>query len=1127
MRVIAPEYTPDIATASGDAARRCGRIELLALLACSAVVLIGVYLTCAGRAARLAESDAGSAPPLNLHQLAAPDDLVRLLTMFEDERERRAVAAVLYRQATADSTRLDHVGGLAAASIPAADVRSDAHFLRLRARLAFHPGAGTVPVLTPADIVTLKPRLVVRTRQEYAAAVRDAGLRFFAVFWAAHLFRRWRRADDDPVLLPAVMLLSGVGFMTMLALRDPLRDTIAASAFASGVAAGVALLAAASEVDFEASPLRRAVLGPFGMALGLAALLLVFGKGPGSSGVKVNLLGFQPVEVIRLLVILSLAAYFARRLDFLRELSEPPTPSRPWLRHVRLPRWKDVRPLLAGMALVLAFFFLQKDLGPALVLSCRFLARYGMARARGAFVAAGFLILILGFAAAYEIGVPATVRQRVAIWADPWNNGVAGGNQIAHGLWALSTGAVWGAGPGLGDPQSIPAAYTDFVLAAIGEELGFAGLAAVVALYALVCWRAFRIAARAPGDYTAFLATAAALALAVQAAVMATGLLGLIPLSGVVTPFLSYGRSSMIANCTAVGIMLGIAKRRGGIRTHLSRPIAAVAGALAAAAAVVMCRAGWIQIVRADSIAAASSLSEQADGGVRFEYNPRLLAAARLIVRGTIYDRNGLPLATSRPDEISKIETVYRQAGIVPAQPCAPELPRCYPLGGTAFHVVGDWNHQANWGASNSSYLERDHDGDVKGYDDRLQLVEIVHPKTGAAERLVRHDYRALLPVVRRRYAMNGAALRALAGRKHDLYTSIDARLQSRVAAALRSRIESSGLERGAAVVLDAASGEVLASVSYPWPNARDLQEGVDAMVNGGARERLLDRARYGLYPPGSTFKLLVAGAAMRSAGTDKPTYACVRLPDGRVGNYVAGSGRPVRDDPMDTVPHGTIDLRQALVVSCNAYFAQLALRLGPQPLLDAASLFQIAVARTATAAGLRPTVAQAGYGQGQVIVSPLKMARVAAAVAAHGVVPPVTWIHADAGTAEGRAVERFLSSAGAARLSRYLREVVTSGTGRVLASNPTAIAGKTGTAEVQDGRAHAWFAGFAPYDSDRHRIAFSIVVEHAGYGGRIAAPIAGEIVNAAREIGLLNTNRDTNDTKDTKGTKDTDRADW
>src|SRR5204862_8362663 len=193
----------------------------------------------------------------------------------------------------------------------------------------------------------------------------------------------------------------------MLALRDPLRDTIAASTFASGVAAGVALLAAASEVDFEASPLRRAVLGPFGMALGLAALLLVFGKGPGSSGVKVNLLGFQPVEVIRLLVMLSLAAYFARRLDFLRELSEPPTASRPWLRHLRLPRWKDVRPLFVSMALLLGFFFLQKDLGPALVLSCVLLALYGIARARSAFVITGFILLVAGFTAAYQIRLSA------------------------------------------------------------------------------------------------------------------------------------------------------------------------------------------------------------------------------------------------------------------------------------------------------------------------------------------------------------------------------------------------------------------------------------------------------------------------------------------------------------------------------------------------------------------------------------------------------------------------------------------------------------------------------------------------------------------------------------------------
>ena len=302
-------------------------------------------------------------------------------------------------------------------------------------------------------------------------------------------------------------------------------------------------------------------------------MLLLLGSGPGTSGVKVNLFGVQPVEAIRLLVVFALAAYFAGRLDLLRELSQPATPERPWLRYVRVPSWKDVRPVVVSMALVLAFFFLQKDLGPALVLSCVVMALYAIARGRTAFVFTGFAMLLAGFAAAYWIGHPATVGQRVAIWLDPWNNGVPGGNQIAHGLWALSTGSLWGAGPGMGSAASVPAGHTDFVLAAIGEELGFVGIVVVAALYALLSWRCLRVAARAPGDYTAFLAVGVALALVVQAFVIAAGLLGLAPLAGVVTPFVSFGRSSMLANCLAVGIVLGIARRRGPVRTQLAAPI--------------------------------------------------------------------------------------------------------------------------------------------------------------------------------------------------------------------------------------------------------------------------------------------------------------------------------------------------------------------------------------------------------------------------------------------------------------------------------------------------------------------------------------------------------------------------
>jgi peptidoglycan glycosyltransferase len=247
---------------------------------------------------------------------------------------------------------------------------------------------------------------------------------------------------------------------------------------------------------------------------------------------------------------------------------------------------------------------------------------------------------------------------------------------------------------------------------------------------------------------------------------------------------------------------------------------------------------------------------------------------------------------------------------------------------------------------------------------------------------------------------------------------------------------------------------------------------------------------------------MLVAAAAMRSgAAAGDRTFACVRLPDGRVGNHVRGWTRPVRDDVKDRVPHGDVDLERGLVVSCNAYFAQLAVALGPRPLLDAASLFGIEVARPATDARARRTLAHAGYGQGEVVVSPLRMARVAAAVASQGSVTPVRWT-TERDVAD-RSGERLLSPAQSGVLGRYLREAVTSGTGRALAAGPVAIAGKTGTAEVDGAPAHSWFAGYAPYGGERP-IAFAVIVENAGYGARSAAPIAGDVVSAARALELI-----------------------
>ena len=156
--------------------------------------------------------------------------------------------------------------------------------------------------------------------------------------------------------------------------------------------------------------------------------------------------------------------------------------------------------------------------------------------------------------------------------------------------------------------------------------------------------------------------------------------------------------------------------------------------------------------------------------------------------------------------------------------------------------------------------------------------------------------------------------------------------------------------------------------------------------VTEGREEALLDRSRYGLYPPGSTFKLVTAAAALRQdPALSAQTFTCGDLPDGRVGVRIPG-GRPVRDDVLDHHPHGTIAMHDGLVQSCNAYFAQLAMKLGPEALLDAAATLGISVTPGGSVERLRSTLPQAGYGQGDVVATPLRMARVAAALANGGV---------------------------------------------------------------------------------------------------------------------------------------------
>ena len=220
---------------------------------------------------------------------------------------------------------------------------------------------------------------------------------------------------------------------------------------------------------------------------------------------------------------------------------------------------------------------------------------------------------------------------------------------------------------GRGEPQFVPAGHTDLILSVLGEQWGWAGIAVVFALYAFLIYRSLRVALRARSDYEFFLAAGIAAATALQILLIAGGSLGVLPLSGVVTPFLSYGRTAMIANFAMFGILLSVEPKKAAAEAA-SAPFAAplgVAGAIfAIAAAVIVGKAAYVQVLRSGPTIGAGTLVVQADGARRYQYNPRLQEIMREIPKGTIYDRNGLPLATSNWAELEKHRAEYQALGI-------------------------------------------------------------------------------------------------------------------------------------------------------------------------------------------------------------------------------------------------------------------------------------------------------------------------------------------------------------------------------------------------------------------------------------------------------------------------------
>jgi penicillin-binding protein A len=347
------------------------------------------------------------------------------------------------------------------------------------------------------------------------------------------------------------------------------------------------------------------------------------------------------------------------------------------------------------------------------------------------------------------------------------------------------------------------------------------------------------------------------------------------------------------------------------------------------------------------------------------------------------------------------------------------------------------------------------------------------------------------------------AALRgsATATRGADVVTTIEPAVQAKLFQLL------SQYPRAAGVAIDPNSGAVLALASVPSYDPNDFDSEFPAL-SVDPSSPLLDRALDGLYPPGSTFKIFTASAAL-----DSNTVAMdSQFED--PGYFVIGDFT-LHDNESEAT--GYADLTTAFALSSNVDFAQIALKMGVDTFYEylrrwgiGDSLdFQLPAARDRVPPkdSIVPgELAQMGFGQGALLMTPLQMALIGATIAGGGNEPRPYIVRevVTGGIAESSSGPATLASPvspeTAAKVTKMMVAVVERGTGTPAQLPHVTVAGKTGTATNPLGRSHAWFVAFAP--ADHPRVAVSIVVENVGYGATYAAPIAREVIRAALEQG-------------------------
>jgi cell division protein FtsW (lipid II flippase) len=432
-----------------------------------------------------------------------------------------------------------------------------------------------------AALITVAALLIVEANQERGLRwnLISYGLIFLLVFGSAHLAIRRFAPYTDPLLLPVVALLNGLG-LVMIHRLDLVNKELSGrrhpSATQQMLWTVVGVAAFALVVTFLKDHRRLArygyICGITGLVfLVIPALLPASLSEQNGAKIWIRFPGFsiQPAEFSKILLLIFFSAVLIAKRGLFTSVGKH-------FMGMTLPRPRDLAPLLAAWVISVGVMAFEKDLGTSLLLYASFLVMLYLATQRFSWVVIGLVLFVAGSVVAYFIFPH--VRTRVQMWWDPFSDPDGAGYQIVQSLFSFATGGIFGTGLGNGQPDTVPAASTDFIIAAFGEELGLVGFASILMLYTIVIVRGLRTAIATRESFGKLLAAGLASTLAIQLFVVVGGVTQLIPLTGLTTPWMSYGGSSLLANYVLLAILARIshsARRPLRTRARKKSPIAA------------------------------------------------------------------------------------------------------------------------------------------------------------------------------------------------------------------------------------------------------------------------------------------------------------------------------------------------------------------------------------------------------------------------------------------------------------------------------------------------------------------------------------------------------------------------